>query len=98
MATHAPTASPTTVVSRRDGLLAGACAAVVLATVLIAAVVPGAHRGEVRPMAAFERDATCLEWTDACVVCTRTPQGHACSTPGIACEITSPRCLRRTTS
>lgn len=97
MAMHAPTAPPTSA-SRRDGLLAGACAAIVLATVLIAALVPGAHRGEARPMAAFERDATCLEWTDACVVCTRTPQGHACSTPGIACEAAAPRCLRRTGS
>jgi hypothetical protein len=94
MATHASLGPPT---SSRDGLVAGACAAVAVATVLIAALVPGAHR-EARPMAVFERDATCLEWTDACVVCTRTPQGHACSTPGIACEPAPPRCLRRTGS
>ena len=40
-------------------------------------------------------DATCLEWTDSCVVCSRTPQGVACSTPGIACTRSAPRCLRR---
>ena len=40
-------------------------------------------------------DATCLEWTDSCVVCSRTPQGLACSTPGIACTPSAPRCLRR---
>jgi hypothetical protein len=33
-----------------------------------------------------DRDKTCMEWTDACVVCTRPANGAAqCSTPGIAC-------------
>jgi len=28
----------------------------------------------------------CLEWTDSCRTCTRSPDGRvACSTPGIAC-------------
>jgi hypothetical protein len=40
-------------------------------------------------------DPSCLEWTDSCVVCVRTPTGQACSTPGIACTQTAPRCLRR---
>jgi hypothetical protein len=40
-------------------------------------------------------DAACLEWTDSCVVCSRIPQGLACSTPGIACTRSAPRCLRR---
>ncbi len=40
-------------------------------------------------------DAACLEWADSCVVCSRTPQGLACSTPGIACTPSAPRCLRR---
>jgi len=40
-------------------------------------------------------DPTCLEWTDSCVVCSRTSQGLACSTPGIACTPSAPRCLRR---
>jgi hypothetical protein len=38
---------------------------------------------------------TCAEWTDGCVVCSRTPQGLACSTPGIACQKGQARCLRR---
>ena len=101
MATHAPPAPPSAPPSSatgRDGPIAAACAAIVLGTVLIAALVPGAPRSVERPMAVFERDATCLEWTDACVVCNRTPQGPACSTPGIACEPAPPRCLRRTGS
>jgi hypothetical protein len=40
-------------------------------------------------------DSTCLEWTDACVICARTPEGLSCSTPGIACTRGVPRCLRR---
>jgi len=40
-------------------------------------------------------DATCVEWTDSCVVCSRTSQGLACSTPGIACTPSAPRCVRR---
>ncbi|MBJ6126370.1 hypothetical protein [Microvirga splendida] len=40
-------------------------------------------------------DATCLEWTDGYVVCSRTSQGLACSTPGIACTRSAPHCLRR---
>ncbi|MEE1655582.1 hypothetical protein VB618_05180 [Microvirga sp. CF3062] len=40
-------------------------------------------------------DAACLEWTDSCVVCSRTSQGLACSTPGIACTRSAPRCLWR---
>ncbi len=36
---------------------------------------------------------SCVEWTDGCVVCQRDPGGLACSTPGIACTPTQPRCL-----
>ncbi len=36
----------------------------------------------------------CAEWTDGCVICTRTPQGEACSTPGIACTRGRVQCLR----
>jgi len=36
----------------------------------------------------------CAEWTDSCVICRRTPEGLACSTPGIACVPSAPRCLR----
>ncbi len=38
--------------------------------------------------------AACLEWTDGCVLCARTPAGPACSTPGIACVRGETRCLR----
>jgi hypothetical protein len=43
-----------------------------------------------------ERSATpaCSEWTDGCVVCARRPEGLACSTPGIACTRSAPKCLR----
>ncbi len=37
---------------------------------------------------------TCAEWTDGCVVCSRTSQGLACSTPGIACTRGPARCLK----
>ncbi|MFD0464343.1 hypothetical protein ACFQY9_23455 [Microvirga aerilata] len=37
---------------------------------------------------------SCAEWTNGCVVCRRTPEGLACSTPGIACTPGAPRCLR----
>jgi hypothetical protein len=40
------------------------------------------------------REPTCSEWTDGCIVCARTPQGLACSTPGIACVRQAPRCLK----
>jgi len=39
-------------------------------------------------------EPACSEWTDGCIVCARTPQGLACSTPGIACTRGTPRCLR----
>jgi len=32
----------------------------------------------------------CVEWSDACIVCTRA----GCSTPGIACTPTPPVCRR----
>ncbi|HZH08946.1 MAG TPA: hypothetical protein VEZ24_01110 [Microvirga sp.] len=39
-------------------------------------------------------EPTCAEWTDGCVVCARTAQGLACSTPGIACVPKAPHCLK----
>lgn len=36
----------------------------------------------------------CSEWTDGCIVCARRPEGLACSTPGIACTRSAPRCLK----
>jgi len=40
------------------------------------------------------REPACSEWTDGCIVCARTAQGLACSTPGIACVPQAPRCLK----
>ncbi len=40
------------------------------------------------------QEPACAEWTDGCVVCARSPQGLACSTPGIACVRQAPRCLK----
>jgi hypothetical protein len=38
--------------------------------------------------------ASCQEWTDSCVICSRTPLGVACSTPGIACVRGPIQCLK----
>ncbi|GEO13906.1 hypothetical protein [Microvirga aerophila] len=51
--------------------------------------------GDVPTTQRFTPDQTCAEWTDGCVVCSRTPQGLACSTPGIACQRGQESCLRR---
>lgn len=86
---------PDTTASRTDGLVAGAIAALVLLTVAIGALAPGApaHRAVASGPSG---DATCAEWGDGCQVCQRLADGPACSTPGIACVATEPRCLRRT--
>ena len=62
----------------------------VLLAVIIVAVVPTTRDGG--PGAG--PGSACAEWTDGCVVCLRTPQGPACSTPGIACVQGPMRCLR----
>lgn len=69
--------------------------AAVVGTVILAAALPAARTGPPSTPNAFSHDATCLEWTDACVVCTRGDHGANCSTPGIACERQAPRCLKR---
>jgi hypothetical protein len=73
--------------------------AVILAIVIaLAATTAAVLAGLMGPAPATERstpDQTCAEWTDGCVVCSRTPQGLACSTPGIACQRGPDRCLRR---
>ena len=39
---------------------------------------------------------TCLEWTDGCRVCQRSPNGEAsCSNVGIACVPKAEECTRR---
>ncbi len=83
--------------SRRDDAIVILLALViVLGTVALANLLPGA--GPTAPAstaAGPETDRTCLEWTDGCVVCQRTQEGRACSTPGIACVRQEPQCVRR---
>jgi len=83
--------------SRRDDAVAFVLALViVLGTVALATLLPGARpTGPPSTAAGPEADRTCLEWTDGCVVCQRTQEGRACSTPGIACVRQEPRCVRR---
>ena len=81
---------------KRDGLVALVALVIVLATVVLGAVLPAmTHPREASTPATFDREPTCAEWTDGCIVCQRTPQGVACSTPGIACLREAPRCLKR---
>ena len=65
---------------------------IVLGTVVLAHVLPAKPAGPV----SFDREPTCAEWTDGCIVCQRTEHGPACSTPGIACVPREQQCLRRT--
>lgn len=78
----------------RDGLIAAAIAGLVVVTVLIGVLVPGApaHRATAAP----SEDSACAEWSDGCRVCQRVGDGIACSLPGIACvPAAAPRCERR---
>jgi hypothetical protein len=69
--------------------LAGVIAFLVVAFAVFAGVVtPASER------AARSGQPACSEWTDGCIVCARRPEGLACSTPGIACTRSAPRCLR----
>ena len=82
--------------AKRDGLVALAALAIVLATVVLGAVLPAlTHPRVASTPATFENEPTCTEWTDGCIVCQRTRHGVACSTPGIACLREAPRCLKR---
>lgn len=41
-------------------------------------------------------EPACLEWTDGCRTCQRSPAGEtSCSNVGIACAQQAPRCTRR---
>ena len=41
-------------------------------------------------------DATCIEWTDGCRTCQRSPAGEInCSNVGLACVQQASRCTRR---
>jgi hypothetical protein len=48
----------------------------------------------ISPAAYLEQNAVCRAATDACVVCSREGGAIVCSTPGIACQRETPRCLR----
>ncbi|GLS42050.1 hypothetical protein [Methylobacterium brachythecii] len=90
--------SPLSHASRRDGPIALAIAAVVVATVVIGALAPGVPHKPAPAAAVFpDSDPTCAEWSDGCRACMRTPDGPVCSTPGIACTAGQQECLRRAT-
>ena len=81
--------------SRRDDIIGFALAlALVLGTVALAHVLPAATSASPPSTPAFDSE-TCAEWTDGCIVCQRTSEGLACSTPGIACVPRERQCLRR---
>jgi hypothetical protein len=71
-----------------------ALAATVAITSALAAVVLAVLVGLLAPTRTAGPPATCPEWTDGCVVCSRTAQGTACSTPGIACTRRPIECLK----
>jgi hypothetical protein len=79
----------------RDEALAVTLAIATALLMVVLAVIAGASAGPPPAVQAGPPDAACLEWTDSCVICARTSQGLACSTPGIACTRDAPRCLRR---
>jgi hypothetical protein len=73
---------------------------IAVATVVVGALAAGGDReGAASPatsaVVAPDKDPACAEWTDGCIVCQRTPQGPACSTPGIACTRGPLACPRR---
>jgi hypothetical protein len=83
--------------SRRDDIVGFVLMLLlVLGTVILAHVLPDARPlGPPSTPSAFEGQPTCAEWTDGCIVCQRTDEGLACSTPGIACVPGERQCLRR---
>jgi hypothetical protein len=71
-----------------------ALAATVAITSALAAVLLAVLVGLMTPGRAAGPAPTCMEWTDGCVVCRRTGQESACSTPGIACTRRAIECLK----
>ena len=83
--------------SRRDDIIGLMLALlIVFGTVALAHVLPGV-KSAASPStpASFDREPTCAEWTDGCIVCQRRGTGTACSMPGIACVPQERQCLRR---
>ncbi|WP_445502227.1 hypothetical protein [Microvirga sp. G4-2] len=78
----------------RDEALAVVLAILVALAVTMLAVLAGAFAEMPEAGQGAVREPSCSEWTDGCIVCARTPQGLACSTPGIACVRQAPRCLK----
>jgi len=83
--------------SNRDDLLVFvALIAIVVGTIVLAAVLPAAPAPAFPSAASFgDREPTCDEWTDGCVVCQRIDGEEHCSMPGIACVRGATQCLRR---
>ena len=79
----------------RDEALAVTLSIAAALLMVVLAVIAGASAGPAPTAEAGPPDPACVEWTDSCVVCSRSPGGLACSTPGIACTRGAPRCLRR---
>jgi hypothetical protein len=77
----------------RDEALAVSLAILVALAVTMLAVLAGAFATP-QETSRTTPEPSCSEWTDGCIVCARTPQGLACSTPGIACTRSAPRCLK----
>jgi hypothetical protein len=81
--------------SRRDDLFGLILVlALVVGTVALAHFLPTSPGPPSTP-ASFDGEPTCAEWSDGCIICQRTNQGVACSTPGIACVPRERHCLRR---
>jgi hypothetical protein len=81
---------------RQDALGVTVAVTAAMAAVLLAVIAAFALSAPPGPRAADAApSAACREWSDGCVVCARTPEGQACSTPGIACTRGPARCLRQ---
>jgi hypothetical protein len=78
---------------QRDELIGLSLAGVIALLVVTFAVFAGVFMPAPEPSARGVAPA-CSEWTDGCIVCARRPEGLACSTPGIACTRSAPRCLK----
>jgi hypothetical protein len=79
----------------RDEALAVVLSIVVALAAATLAVLAGSGVPGMRaPVQDTTPGPSCAEWTNGCVVCRRTPEGLACSTPGIACTPGAQRCLR----
>jgi len=78
----------------RDEALAVTLSIAVALLVVTFAIIAGGAAGSQAPNQSSTPGPSCAEWTNGCVVCRRVPEGLACSTPGIACTPSAPRCLR----